>query len=236
MYRKASITTETSGAQILGTEAGFDRVATSPQLLELLGQFCVATTEPEACFANATYIGTGYNSEIREVDGMAIKLSTDTTGQRAWLLGTSKPENLLNQFRFMSTLAAYFSNNAEVTAPEQYLALRSRSGSYLSVQQYMNGWQSLQSWLDTHSNQATPILANVKGRIKNNVNNPLIRLGMEDLGLHRWQALHTKNIMVPGDAEEADEVQLCIIDQPSQRVYGRLAVAGLGIAAKLSTP
>lgn len=88
------------------------------------------------------------NSEVREVDGMAVKLSTETTGRSAWLSGTSAPENLLDQFRFMDTLATYFGDNAEVTAPDQYLALRSRSGAYLSVQQYMDGWQSLQSWID----------------------------------------------------------------------------------------
>ena len=133
------IAAETSGAQVMGTEAGLERVAASPQLLELLGQFCVADSEPETVFHGIPSIGTGCNSEVHEVDGLAVKLSTETTGRSAWMCGTSEPENLLNQFRFMDALATYFTGNAEVTAPNQYLALRSRSGAYLSVQQFMAG-------------------------------------------------------------------------------------------------
>jgi len=229
------VAAETSSAHVISTEAGLERVSASPQLLELLGQFCVADSRPEEVFRGIPSIGMGCNSEVHEVDGMAVKLSTDTTGRSAWLLGNSEPENLLNQFRFMDALATYFDGNTEVTAPDQYVALRTRHGAFLSVQQYMDGWQSLQSWLDGQvvpQDNPAPILAAVKDRIKGNVDHPLIRLGLEDLGLHKWRPLHTKNILVPSDTDRADEAQLCIIDQPSQRLYGHLAVAGLRVAAR----
>ncbi len=231
----AFITTEVAGGHVLGTESGLERVASSPQLLELLSRYCVTDGKPEACFVGIPSIGTGCNSEVWEVDGMAVKLSTETTGRSAWLRGPTAPENLLNQFRFMDALAVYFGNNAEVTAPDQYLALRSPHGAYLLVQQYMGGWQSLQSWIDgrpTLMDDPAPIVAGVKERIKSNTRNPLIRLGLDDLGLPRQRPLYTKNILVPSDTECADETQICIIDQPSRRLCGHVAVAGLRVAAR----
>ncbi len=229
----AEFTASPNGVRILGESAVLQGV---------VAQYCAAESRPEDVLRSGNqYVGCGNHSEVWQINGIAVKASSHSTGREVRKLGNGNngtPEDLTDQFEFMSVLGHYANQRSKgrLIVPEQYFALRTPKGDYLSAQEYMAGWVSLPIWAASQEYdrpQERALYRAIQGRILENVGGAGLRLGLFDLGLASWRRLHAENVLVRADATSVEtDAQLCIIDQPSHGISGKLGVLATSFSGK----
>lgn len=173
-------------------------------------------------------IGSGMRSHIyrhTELAGLALKVSTPTTGKEAYASGRTQPENLIAQYWVMKALEHHLTQTADtnLTVPKHFFALRvPASQGFLCVQQFMDGWVSLQKWL--HVNKVNPsndngVINGVRANLKKTLKRFPVAHALNDLYETK---LNTGNILVPADTTDPSKDRLCIIDQPGIGLIGRV--------------
>jgi hypothetical protein len=195
-----------------------------------MDSFCSAETYAEMQFSDADFIGMGDNSEVWSIDGVAIKVATPTTGRRSWRKGRDSPEDLIDQFIFMKVLGDHLDPESDVLTPIQHFALQTPGGNYLRAEEYMETWSPIGHWLHDRGHSIHDVqedLASVKTQIARSIGSPILRFGLNDLGLGKDHRLHTENILVPSSATDISEAPLCIIDQPTHGIVGKTAAGVL---------
>ncbi len=213
------------------SEKGEAWLEENPSFIELADQLCRNSAPEIVLREHSNYIGSGIYSEVRSLAGAAIKISSPATGRKTGMSGPFKHENLIDQFRFLVTLGRYLMSETDrsITTPDQYLAFLTPYGSHLRVEEQMEGWISLASFVANQNlrEQERDINGTVKGRILTTVRDPWLRLGLNDLGLEKREPLHSGNVLVPSSLDNLDETPLCIIDQPGPHhaYLGKLSVA-----------
>jgi hypothetical protein len=225
-------------AKFVVSDAGTDWLNQSAEFGALVEDFCLAEATqnerpPEEVFRGFRSVGMGGKSQVFEVDGVAVKVCTPTTGKYYWRYGVTTVENLIGQYSFLSTLGQYLEhdNSQNIAVPQQLLAVRTHRGNYIRAEQLMSGWSSLMSQAKDRrlsDDRQRAINERVKTRIIEGVGGFSLKFGLMDLGLGRKELLHSANVLVPEEADELDEDRLCIIDQPSNGLRGKVASALAG--------
>ena len=214
--------------QFYATRAGEQWLSEHPGFRTLVGAFIDLEDQqgmaPERAFADVPFVGTGVYSEVRDFEGVAVKLSTDTTGSYD---GRGLRENLLDQFTVLGALRSHLDERPEhgITAPSQLLAMRTPQGNFIQVEELKSGWTNLRKVITVRrigDDQEHEINEAVKARINSAVGKSVLRRGIKDLGLSKKEYLHSKNVMVQTDTEELAQAEVCIIDQPQIGASGRL--------------
>ena len=235
MTISVSETTEFTGARTALTEAGIELLDGRPDISDLAASFCVTPQPSETLLEGNLYVGIGNNSQVWGMDGVAMKLSTTTTGRASWEHGGPvAPENLIAQLDFLNRLRTYLLDRSKgnLSVPEQYFAIRNRRGDFLKGEQYMEGWVSLHALTAQRHytrEQVGVLNRHTRKRLLEGVTDPLLRRGLSDLGVTRYEPLHDQNVLIPEDADNLQTAPLCIIDQPRKGIVGRL----IAKAAKL---
>lgn len=195
-----------------------------------------------------TFVGEGDNSQVWRAGDTAIKVNTPTTGREYYRYVTPvKPEDLIGQTTFMHALAVDLAARSvdDISVPQQHLALRTTTGDQLSVQEYVDGWTSWFDWTSRRKMDAVSTIdlrEHLKLRIIGAMGGSALAVGVSDLGLRRNAKLHGGNVLVPSDCESAADAPLCIIDQPSKGIRGKLGlvmarhVLRASDAAELASP
>ena len=214
------------------TEAGMALLEGDAALQEAIAQYSTVMSNPEDSIGRAggTHVGMGDNSQVWNFNGVAIKASSPTTGRNVWRYGISfKPEDLLGQFVYLDALGRHLDDRTqgEIITPAQHFALRTKGGNYLLGQQFMDGWTSLGTWTRDRrydSMEREDFLSRIQARIVAGVGYTVLRPGVVDLHLGRRKTLHVGNVLIPKDTTSPETARLCIIDQPSQGLFGRIGV------------
>jgi hypothetical protein len=215
----------------------------SVPIQEAVANYCTATSEPERFLKVGTHIGMGGKSELWSIDGVVLKASSGTTGKHAWQAGrfrdTGSSEDLMSQFEFMTALGDHFNGipDSEIVVPEYFFALKTHIRAQLSGQQEMTGWMSCSQWglsRDIPNAKWNGIAQQMKDRMMEIIGRSGLslglRLGLADMGLSNFGGLHTNNVMVPKETDDPLTSKLCIIDQPSRGIRGKIGT----LAASLS--
>lgn len=207
--------------------------SSTPEGLELLEydvklQAVVSTfaeTEGLSAVADHEKLGQGKLGVVVGVGDLAVKVSTRETNMfnRSPL---RRADNLITQFTYMTGLRKYLENRpgSNIHVPEQYLAVRTKGGNFLSVQERVYGHQPLSTWDGpTSIDERNAILNNIGSRLIEGVpeDETELAIGMQDLAVQRTAALgyngvqlNGSNILIPSGSENPDEGDLVIIDQP----------------------
>jgi hypothetical protein len=223
-----SVTATDAGEVWLAEHPSFQRLVDG--FLELEGQ---SGGRPEWAFKDNPYIGMGGRSEVWEVGGAAIKLSTPTTGRHHWLEGERTVENLKNQYTFLQALGRECAEHDEygITIPDQLLVVRTSGGNYIRAERYMRGWQSVYALvqrLGVDETEKARVSEAIKARIKGTIGQSvLFRMGLNEIGLRRNTVLYAQNVLLPKGTPKAElaDARICIIDQPSDGFSGKVAAA-----------
>ncbi len=217
-------------------EAGVTRFAATPEGLGLLEDptirgavvnFSFAFSRAEDRLRQFAHVGEGGNSAVRSVQGVALKASTSSTGKHTYKYGNGSdntPEDLVGHHSFMHELGIALAGSG-VVVPRQYFALRTRYGNYLQAEQHMDGWAALVQWAREHPQPAAKdaaLFAAAKHQVLTTAGGSF-RLGLAQL--------HAGNMLVPAEVASPLEGPICVIDQPSSGLIGRL-----GILAATSVP
>ncbi len=227
---------KTGVKQLSYTEQGRDWLDSSPEFLDLVLQL-QNYKDPlavECAFKQqSAFIGEGRHSTVGEFGGIAIKLATSRTGEQGTKYGPASFENLVHQFVFLSILDEYLSSRAgdTIQVPKQYFAFKMSNGYYLRGEQYLqNDWTLLShrfATMDWTSGEQQTAADSIKQRIKDLVKSPLLRFGLNDLGLTSKSRLRTDNIFIDSSTDALAEAKFCIVDQPSVNceLVGKLCIA-----------
>lgn len=233
MRRRSPRGGDFDAAKFVASDVGADLLRQSSALSEVISSFCAAERNrdkrPQDVLRGHRSVGIGGKSEVYEVSGIAVKVCTPTTGRYYWRTGDTTIENLIGQFKFLTVAGQYLEQSDPghgITVPEQLFAVRTHRGSYIRAEQLMRGWRSLRSLakergLDEVQEHTTN--EQIKGRIIDGVGGFALKFGLMDLGLGRDEYLHSSNVLVPEDADQLAADRLCIIDQPSNGLRGRVA-------------
>jgi hypothetical protein len=220
---------EISNRSFIRSVEGNEWLEAHPSFVTLVGGFCTTGVEAENCFAGNRFIAGGDNSRVYDIDHIAVKVSTSTTGHD-WHKqdGSIKPEDLVSQFKFLSALEKHLEGRDDINVPKQFFALNSAAGN-IRGEEYMEGWQSLGSaavdrGYSTH--QKIALKAEVKSRVSEAIG-PIFSQGL-DFG----KRLYCSNVLVPNDTARPESGPLCIIDQPANGLVGA-SLAALFIAKTL---
>ncbi|HYH75769.1 MAG TPA: hypothetical protein VD735_07480 [Candidatus Saccharimonadales bacterium] len=215
--------------EFAGTPEGIAIFADRPALQDAVAAF--ATTGHEQSLDGYERLGKGKRSEVFAVDDVAVKVSTQTTSERRLPSGRRVPDELVEQFTYMTALNSYLYRRPDyqVSTPKQYVALKIDNGSSLLVQQRMRDIQPLSDWIITHRNPANPwqesdIKHAARRRITAAVGDVTLRLGLSDLYMPFPDILHAGNVLVPQQTDTPTKGPLCIIDQPRRNVHGQSAI------------
>lgn len=220
------------------TESGDRLLQDMPMLSAVASKFCISATVSETFLESYPFIGSGDNSAVWSVEGVAVKISTLSTGRDAWVSSRStKPENLIDQLEFLAAYRAHLRDTSDgsVTVPEQYFALQNSKGDYLRTEEHMKGWISLIKFccdrgLDVP--ESKKVLASARGRIAQSVGDSIFRLGLDDIGIRGGGPVNGSNILVPEASDNPTTAQLCIIDQPKRGIKGKLTMPFLRHSTK----
>lgn len=214
----------------------------SVPIQEAVTGYCTATSQPERRLKTGTYVGMGDKSELWAIDGVVLKANSGTTGKHAWRFSsfsdTGSSEDLIGQFRYMNALGDHFNSrpDSEIIVPEHFFALKTGIGAQLLGQQQMTDWISLYAWgiearipndkWNVLSHTMKDRMLELLGRSGLNMG---LRLGLADMGLSGREPLHSKNVLVPKDTDDPLASKLCIIDQPSRGIRGKIGTLAASI-------
>jgi len=194
----------------------------SPKLQSIIAHFIECPMRPEQYLEDLEHIGTGNHSIVYSFGAYALKLSTGLTGKLAYEFGTTiPPENLILQSQFLTLLKKYIDKNkiTSLNVPNQYIALRSANGNFLSIHENLTNEVSLSEWIitkDLTMHEENTLLDHTKERIVEKLGSFVLKKGLNDLGIKSNGALNCRNIMIPKGDVDPFSADLSIIDQPSK--------------------
>ena len=209
-------------SKIIYTGQGLELIRSNPTLNDSIKGYLRTKYNSEEIFKSYSRIGSGNNSVVHNIGNVAIKISTGSTGYLAYKHNTNiKPENLLLQTQFLHLLGAQFKKKEvkNLHVPEQFLAIKTRHGNFLSLHENLVSLQSLFSWIYDHDisyEDELELNEQIKARIECSLGNMALRFGVNDLGLKNNERLGTKNILIPSDTTDPLIAPITIIDQPSR--------------------
>lgn len=218
-------------AKLVGTPDGMDILANNPDLHAGVMGFAKQPDSADLNIPNLEWVGSGNYSHVWAAGDIAIKLSTHTTGKAYYQTGDPGwPENLIGQFTFMTALGHRLQDHGDgsVGIPDQYFALKTGDGRFLTAQRFLRETVPLYHWQERHgyTNNSPEHLASdeaIWGRLVRSVGQTTLRAGMCDV-LRPGRTLQNSNVLVPAGGVDAATGPLYIIDQPSRGVAGKLAV------------
>lgn len=196
------------------TEEGESILTQSPTLRERIQIFLEAAM-PENMIGGK-FVGTGNYSTVREIDDVAVKVSSPTSSRKWRETGESvPPENLIIQFVYLQRLRAFLiDQSANIFVPQQYFALYSPYYSYLLCQEYMRGWIDLNKVFGPDENDKFAAATfHIIKRVEDVMSGSLLRYGLHDLYNDAY-SINGGNILVPEGVEPYPGMPFCIIDQP----------------------
>lgn len=221
MSRELASLERAGASNLVYTEIGEAWATANPEFLDVAELMCACTAAEEPLRECSTYIGSGIYSEVRSFGAAAIKVSSATTGKKTSRMGErGKPEHLVNQFLFLSHFGEKLDHmtDGEITTPDQYLAFKTPYGNYVRVEEHMRTWITISDFNAKLNLQFTPEEGKnnktVKARLISTLRDPVMRMGLNDLGLEKNEHLHSKNVMIPDNTIDIHSAPLCIIDQP----------------------
>jgi hypothetical protein len=220
---KAGYANETR-TKVIFNQKGLDIIKADPALKESIIQYINTPINAEDIFKSYPRVGSGNNSIVHSSEGVAIKISTGSTGYLAYKHNTYiAPENLLVQSQFLNLLDERLTmvDEETIAVPEQYLALKTAHGNFLSLHENLFSLESLFDWII--KNQLTyEEELELNTAIKSDLNRKLgftsLRYGLNDLGIRKNDRLRAKNIMIPLNSSDPLTAKKTIIDQPSRGV------------------
>jgi len=165
-------------------------------------------------------LGIGARGQVRDVAGLAVKSATRASNGDSF---PWRPCDVMHQFTFMDAVNHHLQQRPDqrVHAPDQYLALLTRQGTALHVQQRAPEAITMGSWLrENHVvnyHMREDIRQLTKSRIADAMGTSALRYGLDDLGLRSAEFGSVSNIMVWEGADLADlpEAPIYVIDQPA---------------------
>lgn len=214
------------------TPEGLNALHQNDEVCDLVRRFAITPAYPEDVLTrHGSEAGIGSNADVRAISGIILKASTNTSGRDARNYNQDiAPENLLDQFDFMQALH-YDLQEREVEGvftPRQLFALRAGK-NYLAGQEYMEGWQTFDTWAANRQygrpggRHKGEISIPVKKRLQEALGSSGLKKGVADLNLWNSKELHGSNILVQPDSDPRID-PLCIIDQPSRGWWAKRAV------------
>ena len=211
-------------------ENGLEKIENSVELGKIALNFCDYSTISEKMLPKDNFIGAGMNSIVWEAEDTAIKLSSNSSGNKFRRGATNKPENLLDQFQFLDYFKKYLEHKSDgsICTPDQYFAIKNNKGEFLKVEELMTDWSTVVE-ISQSNNLDEPehalFLEQTKNKINEQIGSPIIKLGLNDSGMGKNKILHGGNILMPKDTVDLDNPKICIIDQPAIGIKGKLAVS-----------
>ncbi|HEY4963971.1 MAG TPA: hypothetical protein VIH90_04715 [Candidatus Saccharimonadales bacterium] len=222
------------------TDEGVSLLAARPDVDDLALRFCTNSIDSKALLLGNEDVGLGSNSNVWAVDGVAIKLSTVSTGRKDWKeKDFIFPANLVGQLEFLTALRRHLLDRSDgsITVPMQYFALQNQKGEFLKAEEHMVGWATLSSLAIAQGysyEQAQALNKTVKSRLALGVGSALLRRGIDDVGTNFGEPLISENILVPENADDLASAPFCIIDQPGKGIMGRLIAGAVKLQAMVS--
>jgi hypothetical protein len=211
------------------TNSGIEILSKNEKIYNILGKFCISSNLAESELRGEKYLGSGNHSAVWSIDDIALKISSHSTGKIAWKNpARSKPENLIRQLSFLELFKKYNDSSSDgyITVPEQYFAFRNIDGDYIKGEEDMIGWKQIKSVCDDQGiveQDRTEIYESKKSEINNYLNKTYMKYGLTDLGLKSGAMLHGGNILLPENTRDISNSPVCIIDQPSRGIRGKIA-------------
>ncbi|MEI8187774.1 MAG: hypothetical protein WCG30_02395 [Candidatus Saccharibacteria bacterium] len=211
------------------TEEGLDKIISSNKIAGLAATFCLRSTVSEKFLEGTEHIGVGNHSAVWATDGVALKVSSFATGKNAWRQkGSTRPENLITQFKFLDTFRKILDQKSDgmITVPKQYFAIKNSKGDYLRGEEQMSDWISINLLLrdlEIEKSDQYDICESIKNRIAYYLGSSLLKSGLTDVGLEQNRLLHGGNVMLPRTTVDPENAPICIIDQPGRGIKGFIA-------------
>lgn len=164
-------------ARFVATEEGYGLLERRPELMSAVSAFALGVYPRAEDALNSNVVGDGlthlYASEITEttmIGGIAVEMSTGSTGRNRWKtgysrLGSGARSPLFRQFLVLNALAAEIGTDrySNVFVPEQLFAFETHNGNSLVASVFPDGFLTLAQWLKKHvdstrSNVSGPVL------------------------------------------------------------------------------
>ncbi len=221
---------ENSRASVFSGE-GIRLIQASKNLGKIALEFCDYKTDTDRFLTGYPYVGSGNNGVVWNADNVAVKISNRSSGKKNWKNHTSqKPENLIDQFNFLSIFRKYLENETDgaICTPVQFFALKNNKGEFLKAEELMSDWVTISEVSSNNNlgrNDNEIFLTQTKNRINKILGSSAIKLGLNDVGLDRNDLLHGGNVMMPKNTVNMDSPKICLIDQPAKGLQGKLMLA-----------
>lgn len=209
------------------TEQG-EKLLSEPRLRTAIEQFIAAPESHKARVPGIRLLGAGKYSFTFAVEGIALKISSTTTSQKAHDTQAPVPgENLERQFEVLARLEQHLRTTSEgVATPDQFFVSYTPNQTYLLGQELKDGWVPLEQRTSEEYGHADFLsaaaekeirawTADMRSRLTRALTGFELRPLVNDLGLHHSTGLHGGNVLVAGDADLRKDPELVIIDQPS---------------------
>ncbi len=209
------------------TPAGREILRGSSVLQDRVRGFIEAKEPHKVRSRQLNYVGNGRFSYVFEADGIALKVSSPTTSRDAFEQKNQLyAEDLTKQFVCLNGLYRHLQGQTtSVITPEQYFAVRAPEHTFILAQQYMEGWQPWDDWVDATFGYDTeaaaePELQQLEADIKNRLRRAIGGFAMRDCvnDLVHDDKLHWGNILLPTGHAPTQDVPVCVIDQPKSLI------------------
>lgn len=209
--------------QSAASAEGMALLSTNDALGKTALSFCEYPEFAHMLVEGDNYINSGRFSDVCEVGGIALKLSTPMTGNLS--RNTEQPtfvEDLIDQYGFMTDLHKWLRErpDSDISVPEQYFAIQ-KGDSYLLAMQHMKGMEPLHLWVRRRwTDELDKISASfaIGSRIINVLKGSNLWYGMtdtssigaaEDISIQ----LDSTNILVSAKDGDPETARIGIIDQ-----------------------
>ncbi len=230
---------QAGASEVIASNLGLELYEENPEIIETIDELCKAGQEPfKVMTGRYEAIGSGMNSYVWRIGGIALKASTDKTGRKAWL-GLNGHENLIDHFIAMHSLEEYFlrNENGFVRAPKQLLAFRLPDKSNYKLEEYIPDSCNLQTKISTWSlsyDEQLAICESVKTRFAKSLRDPRFKLILYEL-LH---SNNLNNLLVPNKTSYMDvkSMPIVVIDQPDHLTIGNYPLHLLIKSLKILPP
>jgi len=229
---------ESESFRSITTEKGLEILENNPRIISIVDKFNDNSTLAENELISDKYLGTGNHSSVWAVDGVAVKVSSHSTGRIAWKhTSNTGPENLIRQLNFLNIFRKYLDSRSDgyISVPEQYFAFRNFDGDYIKAEQEMTGWKPISSFCDAigiTDEEKSNIYNSTKSKIIGYLSCSYLKFGLTDAGLESKAKLHGGNILVPDNTKDIINAPVCIIDQPSKGLKGKIAESLISLMNK----
>jgi hypothetical protein len=215
--------------EFAGTPKGIDLLEGDAALQETVALF--AELESEQALSGQEYLGNGNLGIVAGMGELAIKVATpDTINREHDFSSKWQVNDLVGQFTYMTAFGKQCEAHPDsgISVPEQYFALKTRGGNFLSVQERIRGAHTLEEWKEKQDDADEAIAQGTYFAIHKRITaivpelDPL-RPGLGDLLVAGAPFVRGSNILIPAETEKPHTEDLTVIDQPGPGHRGKLA-------------